>query len=108
MRFAPPLVAALALALAPVQCTRKYDPATAREDTAGDGLFSLAEDFQAKGNKEAYLSTLRFLVARYPSSRRAGTARELLEKEGEKPPESTVVREEPPLRKDLPKPAASQ
>jgi len=108
VRFAPPLVAALALALAPVQCTKKYDPATAREDTAGDGLFSLAEDFQAKGDKAAYLSTLRFLVARYPSSRRAAAARELLEREGERPPEGHAAREEPPLHKDLPKPAASQ
>ena len=107
MRFVP-LLAAAAIAFAPIQCTRKYDPATSREDTAGDGLFSLAEDFPAKGNKEAYLSMLRFLVSRYPSSRRAGAARELLEKEGEKPPEGTAAREEPPLRKDLPKPAASQ
>ncbi len=108
MRLVPPLAAALALALAPVQCTSKYDPANAREDTAGDGLFSLAEDFQAKGNRDAYLSTLRFLVARYPSSRRASAARELLEREGEKPPEGERPRAEPPLRKDLPKPDASQ
>lgn len=108
MRLAPPLVAALALALAPMQCTGKYDPANAREDTAGDGLFSLAEDFQAKGDRAAYLSTLRFLVARYPSSRRASAARELLEREGERPPEGDKPRGEPPLRKDLPRPAPSQ
>jgi hypothetical protein len=79
-----PLV--LLLALAPVQCTKKWDPSMAREETAGDGLWSLAEDFRAKGNEKGYVDTLRFLVTRYPSSRRAPAAREELEKRGEKVP----------------------
>jgi TolA-binding protein len=78
-----PLV--LLLASAPVQCTKKYDPADRREDTAGDGLYALAEDFKAKGNREAQITTLRFLITRYPSSRRAARAREeLAEMEGDK------------------------
>jgi hypothetical protein len=36
------LSAALLLALAPMQCTKKYDPSQAREETAGDGLAALA------------------------------------------------------------------
>lgn len=80
--MSPKLVLSAALmlaALAPMQCTKKYDPSQAREETAGDGLYSLAEDFKAKGNQEAYVSTLRFLVTRYPSSRRAERARQELE-----------------------------
>jgi hypothetical protein len=79
------LSAALLLALAPMQCTKKYDPSQAREETAGDGLAALAEDFKAKGNQEAYLATLRFLVTRYPGSRRAEHARAELEKSGASP-----------------------
>ena len=76
------LAGALLLALAPMQCTKKYDPSQAREETAGDGLWALADDFRAKGNQEAYLATLRFLVTRYPGSRRAERARDELEKAG--------------------------
>lgn len=75
----------LLTALAPMQCSKEYDPSKAREDTAGDGLWALAEDFKAKGNQEAYTSTLRFLIARYPSSRRAAKAREELEHAGATP-----------------------
>ena len=75
----------LLAALAPMQCTKEYDPSRAREDTAGDGLWALAEDFKAKGNQEASAATLRFLVARYPSNRRAVKAREELEQLGASP-----------------------
>lgn len=68
----------LLAALAPMQCTRAPDPARSREDTAGDGLWALAEDFKARGDQQAHAATLRFLVARYPSSRRATQAREEL------------------------------
>ena len=75
-----------AVSTAPLQCTKKYDPSTAREETAGDGLWDLAEDFKAKGNTEAQASTLRFLVARYPSSRRAPAARDELARLGKTSP----------------------
>ncbi|RYE93869.1 MAG: hypothetical protein EOO75_03395 [Myxococcales bacterium] len=81
-----PLILMLLVALAPMQCTKKYDPSTAREETAGDGLWALAEDFKAKGNDEAYASTLRFLVARYPASRRAPAARDELGRLGKPSP----------------------
>ena len=83
-----PLLLLLA-ALAPMQCTKQYDPARAREDTAGDGLWALAEDFKAKGDQTSYTATLRFLVARYPSSRRAPRAREELERSGTAPAASS-------------------
>ena len=99
MRAALPL--ALLLAFAPVQCTKKYDASTAREETAGDGLWSLAEDFRAKGDEPSYRATLRFLVTRYPASRRAPAARDELEREGEKPPPPDARgRTEPPLRRE--------
>ena len=91
---------ALLLAFAPVQCTKKYDAQLAREETAGDGLWSLAEDFHAKGDDASYRATLRFLVTRYPASRRAPAARDALEQAGEKVPETPApVRMEPPLRR---------
>lgn len=68
----------LALALAPVQCNKKYDDGLRREDTAGDGLWGLADDFRAKGDDKSYEATLRYLVKRYPSSRRAEKARQAL------------------------------
>lgn len=86
IRLAPLLLVA---ALAPVQCSRQYDPAKAREETAGDGLWALAEDFRAKGNESAYQATLRFLVARYPNSRRAPKAREELGLSGAPAPASS-------------------
>lgn len=77
LRFAWPLL--LSVALAPAQCSGKPDPDMRREDTAGDGLWSLAEDFKAKGNDEAYRATLRFLVTRYPGHRRVPKARDELQ-----------------------------
>jgi TolA-binding protein len=63
---------------APMQCSRSPDPDNRREDTAGDALWDLAEDFRAKGNEEARKQTLRFLVEKYPSNRHVPAAREEL------------------------------
>ncbi|MCU0682499.1 MAG: hypothetical protein MUF34_09625 [Polyangiaceae bacterium] len=73
---------ALLLSAAPYQCSKGYDPALRREDTAGDGLWALAEDFRTRGDARGREQTLRFLVARYPSSRRATKARDELEQLG--------------------------
>ena len=91
----------LALSLAPVQCTKKYDDGLRREDSAGDGLWSLAEDFRAKGDEPSATATLRFLVKRYPTSRRAPKAKEELEKRGG----SAAAAEGPPPA--VPAPSAS-
>ena len=63
------------LGSAPMQCSRDPDPSLRREDTAGDALWDLAQDFRAKGNEAAAKDTLRFLVARYPSNRHVPEAK---------------------------------
>ena len=69
-------VAAVAIALnAPIQCGSKPDPDLRREDSAGDALYNLAQDFQAKGNAAAAKDTLRYLVEHYPSNRHVPAAR---------------------------------
>ncbi len=78
-RLAGSSVAAFAflggLGTAPIQCKHDPDPSLRMEDTAGDALWALAEDFKKKGNAEAAKETLRFLVERYPSNRYASAAR---------------------------------
>lgn len=74
-----PLVLALALSIAPYQCGSKAtDPARQQEETPGDALWQLAEQFRANGDEKARRETLEFLLARYPSSRFAPAAREEL------------------------------
>lgn len=60
---------------APFQCGKSSNPETRLEDTAGDALWALAEDFRAKGDERARHDTLRFLAERYPSNRYAAAAR---------------------------------
>jgi hypothetical protein len=61
--------------LAPLQCTHEPDPSLRIEDTAGDGLWGLAQDFRARHEDAAARETLRYLAERYPSSRHAAEAR---------------------------------
>ena len=42
-----------ALGTAPMQCRHDPDPNLRREDDAGDALYSLAQDFRAKGDEES-------------------------------------------------------
>ncbi len=67
-----------ALGIAPYQCARSPKPELAREETPGDALYNLAEDFKRKNDPEAAHATLRFLVEHYPSSRHSQEAREEL------------------------------
>jgi hypothetical protein len=95
--LAIPLCIAL-VSHAPLQCGSKPDPELRREDTAGDGLWALAERFKSEGNSAARKSTLRFLAEQYPSHRYAQVARD----EACQPPEKACLppekRYEPPLR----------
>jgi len=68
----------LSLVLAPFQCAHKPDPDLRREDTAGDALWALSENFRTQHNGEAQRATLAFLVEKYPSSRYAPAAKEEL------------------------------
>ncbi len=70
---------AAVVALAPMQCQGSDDPSLQRSESPGEALYDLAQEFRAKGQQDAYEETLRFLIERYPSSRRAVTARSELD-----------------------------
>jgi hypothetical protein len=74
------------LGSAPLQCRHDPDPNLRREDSAGDALYALAQDFRAKGNEESAKQTLRFLVERYPSNRHVPAARAELDGTGSPSP----------------------
>jgi len=74
---------AIALVIAPFQCGGGDAPR--REETAGDALFALSEDFESKGDHGAAQRTLRYLVDRYPSSRHADAAKRKLDLDGGSP-----------------------
>jgi outer membrane protein assembly factor BamD (BamD/ComL family) len=69
---------------APLQCGSGHD--RPHEDSAGDALYNLAQDFRAKGNEQAAKETLRYLVEHYPSNRHAPEARAELGETGDKAP----------------------
>ncbi len=58
---------------APLQCGSGSD--RPHEDSAGDALYMLAQDFKAKGNEQASKDTLRYLIEHYPSNRHVPAAR---------------------------------
>ena len=71
MRIVTAAALLASLGNAPLQCSKSADPNLRGEDSAGDALYALAQDFHTKGNDEAAKQTLRFLVERYPSNRHA-------------------------------------
>lgn len=48
------------------------------QDSPSEALFELSERFHAEGNDAARRTTLETIVDRYPSSREAATAQEIL------------------------------
>jgi len=78
LRLAASSALAFALSLAPYQCGHAPDPDVRREDTAGDALWSFAADLRARHDDHGADEALRFLVAKYPSSRHAEAARAAL------------------------------
>jgi TolA-binding protein len=68
----------LGIATAPFQCGSGGNKDIVREETAGDALWSLAEDFEARGDAASARRTLEFLVQRYPSSRHVEDAKHKL------------------------------
>lgn len=68
------------LGSAPMQCGSEPDPSRAMEETPAEALYRLAQQFAEQGDREAWASTLRFLIADYPSSRFAEMARVDLER----------------------------
>jgi hypothetical protein len=63
-----------ALAYAPYQCGKSQERSL-REETPGEALYDLALKMKAEGDDQGYRTTLRYIVARYPSSRQAVAAR---------------------------------
>lgn len=80
---------ALSFGIAPFQCAHKPDPNMRREDTAGDALWALAENFGARHNEQAQRETLAYLVEKYPSSRYTAAAKEELARLGGAPSSSS-------------------
>jgi TolA-binding protein len=76
------LVLALAVAIAPIQCGKSYDPELSKDETPGDALWQLAHRFREEHDEAAARRTLEYLVERYPASRWAVTAREELDRVG--------------------------
>ncbi|MBW2457624.1 MAG: hypothetical protein JRI68_24175 [Deltaproteobacteria bacterium] len=64
------------LSTAPYQCSGDPEPAMAVDETPGEALYGLAEQFREAGNVTAWRRTLRYLIDRYPSSRFAKTAQQ--------------------------------
>lgn len=72
------LAGVLSFAFAPFQCAHRPDPNERREDSPGDALWDLAQDFHAHHDEAAARGTLTYLVEKYPSSRHAAAARDEL------------------------------
>ena len=71
-------VFALVMGSAPFQCAADPDPERRMQDSPSEALFELSERFRAEGNEAARRTTLETIVDRYPSSREATTATEIL------------------------------
>ena len=66
-------------AIAPFQCgSHNQDPSLRQEDTAGDALYDLAQQFRSNHDDAAARQTLAYLVQKYPSSRHVVEASEEL------------------------------
>ena len=85
-RIAVLVLAAALTGSAPFQCSSQPDPDNALEETPGEALYRLAEQFRKDGDTKAWRTTLRYLVAQYPSSRFAERARADLEQTDAAPP----------------------
>jgi len=69
---------ALVMGSAPFQCAADPDPERRMQDSPSEALFELSERFEAEGNEAARRTTLETIVDRYPSSREAATAQDIL------------------------------
>ena len=78
MKFVLVPLLALALGGAPFQCAADPDPERRIADTPAEALWDLSERFEEEGNETARRTTLEQLVERYPSSREAVRAQDIL------------------------------
>lgn len=78
--------------VAPFQCGSDTPPTSGeREDTPGEALKRLADEFGKSGDKEARIRTLKFLVERYPRSNRAKEAEVELAELGSAAPSASAA-----------------
>ncbi len=63
------------LFLAPFQCASQPPPDRAREDTPGDAVYGLAQQFGEHGDEAAEREAMQYLLERYPDSRHCEAAR---------------------------------
>ena len=71
------LLVALA-SIAPLQCGHTSDPELQLDETPGDALWKLAQQFEAAHDPAGEKRTLEYLVEQYPASRWTPAAREKL------------------------------
>jgi len=71
-------LAAVLLSTAPFQCASEPDPNRAIADSAPRSLWLLSERFAEQGDEDARRGTLGYLIERYPSSRYARRAEQVL------------------------------
>ena len=74
-RSLAPLLLLASTATAPFQCAKTNDPNLRMEEDPSQVLYDLADAFHKKNDEHARVETLRFLIAKYPSSRYAEMAR---------------------------------
>lgn len=112
MSAASPFAAALlfgALSLAPFQCPSDPNPEQRREETPGEALHDLANEFKKAGDRDAHVRTLQYLIRKYPRSRHAVEAHQELEALGVASPDPRDLAD--PANADKPsadKPAADK
>lgn len=75
LRSLAPLLLLASTATAPFQCAKTNDPNLRMEEDPSQVLYDLADAFHQKNDEHARVETLRFLIAKYPSSRYAEMAR---------------------------------
>ena len=75
MKTLAALLLVVSSSVAPFQCASEPDPNRVREETPGEALKKLADEFGEAGDQEARVKTLRFLVERYPRSKCAEEAK---------------------------------
>ena len=75
-------LAAIALAVAPLQCGHTPEAELREDETPGDALWQLALKFHDSHDAAAEITTLKYLVERYPASRWQAPAREQLARLG--------------------------
>jgi TolA-binding protein len=76
LRSLGPLLLLASTATAPFQCAKTNDPNLRMEEDPSQVLYDLADAFHKKNDEHARAETLRFLIAKYPSSRYAEMARQ--------------------------------